>query len=247
MVIYYIKHIGYCGTDNDDEYLMHHGIRGQKWGVKNGPPYPLDSSQKTTKEKNYSATTKTKKETSNAPLEWLEQNGFEKKTVVYSTINKKKPLSISYYEKKIDKKDEYGQTRTYTFNVNESDINKDSLLDDRSKNALEDIVKNPQKIDKQVRTYISNDEKFIKYIWDDKIAALPEKDKKEYIKRYLGRSGNSNDKSMFNITYCLDLMNEGTNITEIEYDDAGLFYGHTVIQEYDTNNKRPIRSPYIAG
>ena len=25
------------------DYLMHHGIKGQKWGVKNGPPYPLDS------------------------------------------------------------------------------------------------------------------------------------------------------------------------------------------------------------
>lgn len=23
-------------------YLIHHGIRGQKWGEKNGPPYPLD-------------------------------------------------------------------------------------------------------------------------------------------------------------------------------------------------------------
>ena len=22
--------------------LMHHGIEGQKWGVKHGPPYPLD-------------------------------------------------------------------------------------------------------------------------------------------------------------------------------------------------------------
>lgn len=23
------------------EYLKHHGIKGQKWGVKNGPPYPI--------------------------------------------------------------------------------------------------------------------------------------------------------------------------------------------------------------
>lgn len=27
--------------------LAHHGIKGQKWGVRNGPPYPLTSSQKT--------------------------------------------------------------------------------------------------------------------------------------------------------------------------------------------------------
>lgn len=26
----------------EDTYLAHHGILGQKWGVQNGPPYPLD-------------------------------------------------------------------------------------------------------------------------------------------------------------------------------------------------------------
>ena len=25
--------------------LKHHGIKGQKWGVRNGPPYPLDKSK----------------------------------------------------------------------------------------------------------------------------------------------------------------------------------------------------------
>lgn len=28
---------------NDDGVLVHHGRDGQKWGIKNGPPYPLDS------------------------------------------------------------------------------------------------------------------------------------------------------------------------------------------------------------
>ena len=32
-------------------YLYHHGIKGQQWGVKNGPPYPLGASQKSPKEK----------------------------------------------------------------------------------------------------------------------------------------------------------------------------------------------------
>lgn len=27
-------------------YLMHHGVKGQQWGVKNGPPYPLGTSNK---------------------------------------------------------------------------------------------------------------------------------------------------------------------------------------------------------
>ena len=29
------------------EYLIHHGIKGMKWGVRHGPPYPLDSSDHT--------------------------------------------------------------------------------------------------------------------------------------------------------------------------------------------------------
>lgn len=32
-------------------YLVHHGIKGQKWGVKQGPPYPLDESDHTAAEK----------------------------------------------------------------------------------------------------------------------------------------------------------------------------------------------------
>lgn len=33
------------------EYLAHHGILGQKWGKKNGPPYPLDASDHSASEK----------------------------------------------------------------------------------------------------------------------------------------------------------------------------------------------------
>lgn len=36
-----------------DSFLMHHGIQGQKWGKRNGPPYPLKSSQLNSKEKFY--------------------------------------------------------------------------------------------------------------------------------------------------------------------------------------------------
>ena len=29
-------------TFTTSNMLLHHGIEGQKWGVQNGPPYPLD-------------------------------------------------------------------------------------------------------------------------------------------------------------------------------------------------------------
>ena len=31
--------------------LSHHGILGQKWGKRNGPPYPLDAGDHSTSEK----------------------------------------------------------------------------------------------------------------------------------------------------------------------------------------------------
>lgn len=35
----------------DNNYLEHHGILGQKWGKKNGPPYPLDENDHSAAEK----------------------------------------------------------------------------------------------------------------------------------------------------------------------------------------------------
>lgn len=34
-----------------EDELYHHGIKGQKWGVTNGPPYPLDASDHNASEK----------------------------------------------------------------------------------------------------------------------------------------------------------------------------------------------------
>lgn len=34
-----------------EEYLLHHGILGQKWGKQNGPPYPLGASDHSAAEK----------------------------------------------------------------------------------------------------------------------------------------------------------------------------------------------------
>lgn len=35
---------------NPDDFLCHHGIKGQRWGVRNGPPYPLDEKSHSTAE-----------------------------------------------------------------------------------------------------------------------------------------------------------------------------------------------------
>lgn len=41
----------YYGNNDWRDYLAHHGILGQKWGTRNGPPYPLDGSDHSASEK----------------------------------------------------------------------------------------------------------------------------------------------------------------------------------------------------
>lgn len=41
----------YYGNNDWRDYLAHHGILGQKWGHRNGPPYPLDGSDHSVSEK----------------------------------------------------------------------------------------------------------------------------------------------------------------------------------------------------
>lgn len=38
-----------ANRDKVDDFLVHHGVDGQKWGVKHGPPYPLDRTEKNSK------------------------------------------------------------------------------------------------------------------------------------------------------------------------------------------------------
>ena len=39
----------YSGISSRNAEFYHHGVQGQKWGVQNGPPYPLDSAVSTGK------------------------------------------------------------------------------------------------------------------------------------------------------------------------------------------------------
>lgn len=48
---------------DDRTILVHHGIKGQKWGERNGPPYPLGTNQKSMREKRLAKVHKTRKQT----------------------------------------------------------------------------------------------------------------------------------------------------------------------------------------
>lgn len=40
-------------NDFESNYLAHHGVPDQKWGVRNGPPYPLEKSAKSKEEQKF--------------------------------------------------------------------------------------------------------------------------------------------------------------------------------------------------
>lgn len=46
-----MDYMGCYNKPHIEDYLMHHGIKGQQWGVKNGPPYPLGVSDHSASEK----------------------------------------------------------------------------------------------------------------------------------------------------------------------------------------------------
>jgi len=61
----------YIARTEDSNYFEHHGILGQKWGKKNGPPYPLDAKDHSASEKkagNSGWTNDAKKSMSNEEL-----------------------------------------------------------------------------------------------------------------------------------------------------------------------------------
>lgn len=85
-----------------DEYLMHHGIKNQKWGVRRGPPYPLESGIRTKIKKvtkaakdrvkenqaKRAAKTAAKKQAVSEAKERKKNSEAEKKETIQDKINK---------------------------------------------------------------------------------------------------------------------------------------------------------------
>lgn len=72
--------------------LYHHGIKGQKWGVKNGPPYPLDRGRKQTKRGFASSFSSAK------PGEITDKHYIKKGTKMYrvSSVDKENNVGETY-------------------------------------------------------------------------------------------------------------------------------------------------------
>jgi len=118
---------------NDFDFLMHHGIRGQKWGVENGPPYPLSPS------KDYSAAEKRLNKVYDKSKKYAEADlkgteNYDRRKNVYDLMNK------NNYEKRFDKSiDEARKEINKVANKYKDDKDILSMVDNYTK-AIDNMV-----------------------------------------------------------------------------------------------------------
>ena len=137
----------------DQDYLMHHGIKGQKWGVRNGPPYPLDASDHSKREQKAgwrsSLSRKINKKVADKAIDKINQFKKEKRSELLDTLKIPNPAKkrSSIYDKinplkqgKKHKKD----TNNYkwAFGNNVSGIPKEYI--DMGKDAFKSVAKDPR-------------------------------------------------------------------------------------------------------
>lgn len=86
-----------------EQYIEHHGVQDQKWGVQNGPPYPLDSSLSTGKRLKPAALNGNKKTTTkqiSAETAQKRKAAIEKARQTRKT-NKEKQLAAEAHAKEV--------------------------------------------------------------------------------------------------------------------------------------------------
>lgn len=133
-------------------YLMHHGIEGQKWGVQNGPPYPLNPVKDySTKEKkaNFKEIKKTYNSSSH-PSGFPYSNTKETTEVIRSKINNnvlEKPEIKKLLQEYQELDDKYKKSNSSILNERQSKevYNKayPKTIEDFKKNdpiALQDMI-----------------------------------------------------------------------------------------------------------
>lgn len=163
----------------------HHGIEGQKWGVRNGPPYPLDRMVSTGKalkstleaRKKHKLDEKYKKRAtkiaiSNQKIEYYKaKNELQRQKLLYKEGKSKEffmlPTGETVMDRNARKRAEYEKDRDFAFKVNQQKAQKQSLastvkktLLDSAESLAKDAIKDMSKpyIDTAIQSF--NDARF---------------------------------------------------------------------------------------
>lgn len=129
-----------------DDYIYHHGIKGQKWGDRNGPPYPLDAEDHSAEEKKKNpgllSETKSKSEEKKAKSEGKKAKNIKK-------LEEKRAVSNSRLID-LEKKGINSKTfrETYPVPDNATDEEFESIYGASKEKTLEHL----KKITKETRT-----------------------------------------------------------------------------------------------
>ena len=136
----------------DSDFLIHHGIKGQKWGVENGPPYPLTPS------KDYTASEKKANKIINKANKLVNNKYRSNYNNAYSNIK------MTY---KKEHKVPFGAASTMSVKYLNDNMDEKSLL--KMKNKLsklsnkyyndKDIAKNLKQYHKELDTIIKDFDK----------------------------------------------------------------------------------------
>lgn len=98
-----------------DDHLSHHGIKGQRWGVTNGPPYPLSYGDHNASEKSAGWQTSLKRHLSDRKLKKLERRLADEVGILTYDQNLKKTIA----DVKKNKENGFFKVGGTTFHVDE--------------------------------------------------------------------------------------------------------------------------------
>lgn len=87
-------------NDFESNYLAHHGIKGQSWGDRNGPPYPLDRKAHSAKEKKAGWMKSLKDKAEAKKKKKKQQAALDKARKTKAANEKQKKLEEKYKEEK---------------------------------------------------------------------------------------------------------------------------------------------------
>lgn len=130
---------------NDRDYLSHHGIKGQKWGRRNGPPYPLSS--EVHKAVVTGKSTKSKKIDKNKIADKMREN--RRKKIMHNPKKLYKHAS-EFSKKEIDDAYEKLQSMNRVKQLYSEDKKKNTFAEKMAKKAEDKRIN--KKIDKYART-----------------------------------------------------------------------------------------------
>lgn len=139
----------------DDEYLAHHGVQGQHWGVQNGPPYPLDRSISTGSRLKDTSGTKKKKNVLNKDLKDV-ANNYKIKKIKKQQQEEARKLKVEKAKtklletrQKVKEEQKKNGSDSETKNLSKADYDGDTVVTIDDKNKVVYPGKPPQQQNQQ--------------------------------------------------------------------------------------------------